>query len=83
MEADPSDELIDQATGVLVFVLRTPPLVASAHLTRLSSLYGLSLEKVADAVVSAASGEEVPDPVLRSILWEEWGARLFWRRSGQ
>jgi len=36
----------------------------------------VSAEKIAHAIVSAASGAEVRDPLMRKIIWEEWGDLL-------
>jgi hypothetical protein len=68
--------VVEQAHGVLVLALRTSPDTACDKLRCASRRHEMSPEAIASAIVSAASGAEVRDPLLRKILWEEWGDLL-------
>jgi hypothetical protein len=71
-----SAQAVEQARGVLVLALRASPDAAGEKLGCVSRRHEVSVETIARAIVSAASGVEVNDPLLRKILWEEWGDLL-------
>ena len=66
----------ERAIGVLVLALQQPPEAVAYALKAAARRHGLRLHELADAVVTAAQGRRVPEPLLRRVLWEEWGDLL-------
>ena len=66
----------ERAIGVLVLALQQPPEAVAHALKAAARRHGLRLHELADAVVTAAQGRRVPEPLLRRVLWEEWGDLL-------
>jgi len=68
--------IIEHARGVLVLALRTSPGIALGNLTSVAERHDKTLEAIAHAVVTAASGAKVADAHMRTILGQEWGDLL-------
>lgn len=68
--------VVERAIGVLVLALREAPEVVAGALEGTAWRHEVSLHDLAEAVLTAAQGRRVPAPLLRKILWEEWGDLL-------
>jgi hypothetical protein len=66
----------ERAIGVLVLALQQPPEAVAHALKAAARRHGLPLHALAGAVVTAAQGRRVQEPLLRKVLWEEWGDLL-------
>ena len=49
------------------------PEQAYAELRFVSQQHNVKVNRLAAAVVEAASGRRPDDPLLRKVLWQEWG----------
>lgn len=67
---------LERAIGVLVLALQQPPEAAADTLSAAARYHGLPLHDLAAAIVTAAQGLRVQGPLLRKVLWEEWGDLL-------
>lgn len=65
--------VIEQAKGVLVLARRSTPEQAYAELRHASQQHNVKLNAVAAALVQVASGRSVGDPLLRKVVWQQWG----------
>lgn len=66
----------ERAIGVLVLALQQPPEAVAYALNASAGRHGLPLHVLADAIVTQAQGRRVQEPLLRRVLWEEWGDLL-------
>jgi hypothetical protein len=67
---------LEQAKGVLVSALCVAPEDAHAELRRIAQRHEVRLTDLAGALVEAAAGGRPGDPLLRKVLWQEWGERF-------
>jgi len=67
---------LEQAKGVLVSALCVSPAQAQAQLLRVTARHDVRLSELAGALVEAAAGGRPDDPLLRKVLWQEWGDRF-------
>ena len=65
--------VIEQAKGVLVLARQATPDQAFAELRHASQHHNVKLNALAAALVEVASGRTPPDPLLRKIVWQQWG----------
>lgn len=77
-EAQLSDALvtrptIEQAKGVLVGAGCTSPEEAFGQLQTVSRKHDVKLADLAAALVEVAAGRHLADPLLRKVVWQEWG----------
>ena len=63
---------IEQAKGILVHARAATPEQAYAELAFVSQQHNIKVSLLATALVQAASGRRVGDPLLRKVLWQEW-----------
>jgi hypothetical protein len=68
--------VVDQAVGVLVLALRLTPDTAEQLLSRVARRHLLTAGRLGAAVLAAASGEHVDDPLARKVAWQMWGDLL-------
>lgn len=68
--------VVDQAVGVLVLALRLTPDTAVQLLARVARRHLLTAERLGAAVLAAASGKHLDDPLARKVAWQEWGDLL-------
>lgn len=68
--------VVDQAIGVLVLALRLTPDTAEQFLSKVALRHVLTAERLGAAVLAAASGEHLDDPLARKVAWQEWGDLL-------
>jgi hypothetical protein len=71
-----SRRVLDQAVGVLVLALRLSPNTAEQLLSVVARRHLLTAERLAAAVLAAASSERLDDPLARKVAWQEWGDLL-------
>ena len=69
-------QVVDQAVGVLVLALRLTPDTAEERLARVARRHLLTAERLGAAVLAAASGKHLDDPLARKVAWQEWGDLL-------
>lgn len=65
--------VIEQAKGVLTQARCATPEQAYAELRHVSQTHNVKLNTLAEALVRTAAGREVDDPLLRKVIWQEWG----------
>ncbi len=65
--------VIEQAKGILTGVRCATPDQAYAELRHVSQEHNVKLNALAAALVEVAAGKEHDDPLLRKIIWQEWG----------
>jgi hypothetical protein len=63
---------LEQAKGILAGLRCVPPDEAFDELRAAARAHGVDLQDLAAALVRIASGEEVEDPLLRKVIWQEW-----------
>lgn len=68
--------LVERATGALMLALQQPPEAVAHALKAAARRHDVPVHELAEAVVTAAQGGLVPSPLLRKVLWEEWGDLL-------
>ena len=71
-----SRRVVDRAVGVLVLALRLTPDTAEQLLSRVARRHLLTTERLGAAVLTAASGGHLDDPLARKVAWQEWGDLL-------
>ena len=67
---------LERAIGVLVLALQQPPEAAADTLNAAARYHGLPVHALAAAIVTAAQGRRLREPLLHKVLWEEWGDLL-------
>lgn len=65
--------VIEQAKGILVLARGATPEQAYAELRFVSQQHNVKVNRLAAALVETASGRRSEDPLLRKVLWQEWG----------
>jgi two-component system, response regulator / RNA-binding antiterminator len=65
--------VIEQAKGILVLARCLTPQQAHAQLQRTSRMHDVDLSALAAALVLVAGGRSPGDPLLRKVVWQEWG----------
>lgn len=65
--------VIEQAKGILVLARCATPDQAYAELRHTSQQHNVKLNALAAALVMVASGRPPADPLLRKVIWQEWG----------
>lgn len=68
--------VIEQAKGVLVGAHCAAPEKAYDELMRVSRAHDVELHDLAAAVVDVAAGGRPASPLLRKVVWQEWGDAL-------
>ncbi len=86
MEADDFEEqlsaalvtrpFIEQAKGVLSTARCESPEQAFEELRSVSQAHNVKLNALAAALVDTAAGRRPDDPLLRKVIWQEWGDLL-------
>ena len=71
-----SRRVVDQAAGVLILALRLNPDTAAHLLSGVARRHLLTEERLGAAVLAAASGAHLDDPLARKVAWQEWGDLL-------
>jgi hypothetical protein len=67
---------VERATGALMLALQQPPEAVAHALKAAARRHDVPVHELAEAVVTVAQGGLVPSPLLRKVLWEEWGDLL-------
>lgn len=65
--------VIEQAKGVLVLARQATPDQAFAELRDASQQHNVKLNALATALVEVAGGRSPADPLLRKVVWQQWG----------
>ena len=65
--------VIEQAKGVLVHARSSPPEQAFAEIEFVSRQHNVKVSVLAAAIVETAAGQRPDDPLLRKVIWQEWG----------
>jgi hypothetical protein len=65
--------VIEQAKGILAMARRATPEQAYEELRFVSQQHNVKLNRLAAALVDAAARRRSDDPLLRRVLWREWG----------
>ncbi len=65
--------VLEQAKGILGMARGATPEEAYAELRHVSQQRHITLNRLAEAVVETTWGRECDDPLLRKVLWQEWG----------
>lgn len=68
--------VIEQAKGILVLARGATPERAFAEIRHVSQHHNVKLNDLAAAVVETTAGCEPADPLLRKVIWQEWGDLL-------
>lgn len=68
--------MLERATGVLILALQQPPGAVVRAFKAAAQRHDVPMHELADAIVTAAQGGQVPSPALRKVLWAEWGDLL-------
>lgn len=69
--------VIERAKGVIIHGRRATPEQAHAELRFVSQKHNVRVNRLAVALVDAATGVRPDDAELRTVLWEEWGVTCF------
>ena len=67
---------LEQAKGILAGVRCVTPVEAYEELTGAARHHGVELDALAGALVEVAAGCRPDDPLLRKVIWQEWGNLL-------
>ena len=65
--------VIEQAKGIIVGVGCATPEEAHAELRHVSQQHDIKLNALAGALVDIAAGRDPDNPLLRKVVWQEWG----------
>lgn len=65
--------VIEQAKGVLAGLRCATPEQAYGELRFASQHHNVKLNSLAAALVEVAAGRQPDDPLLRKVIWQEWG----------
>jgi hypothetical protein len=68
--------VIEQAKGIIVGVGCATPEEAHAELRNVSQQHDIQLNDLAAALVDTAAGRDLDNPLLRKVIWQEWGQVL-------
>lgn len=68
--------VVDLAVGVLVLALKLTPDTAEQLLSWVALGNLLTVERLGAAVLAAASGGHLDDPLARKVAWQKWGDLL-------
>jgi AmiR/NasT family two-component response regulator len=68
--------VIEQAKGLLVLARSATPEQAFAEIKFVSQQHNVKLNALARAMVATAAGLKPDDPLLRKVIWQEWGDLL-------
>lgn len=68
--------VIEQAKGILVHARSSTPEQAFAEIKYVSQQHNVKINVLAAAMVATAAGLRPDQPLLRKVIWQEWGDLL-------
>lgn len=68
--------VIEQAKGIIVGVGCATPEEAHEELRGVANRHDITLNALAGALVDIAAGRDPDNPLLRKVVWQEWGKVL-------